>query len=585
MKKYIFYLLFIVLQSNLSFSQIALDNVYSASYNIPQEKIFVHQNSSLLISGENLYYKIYCLNANTNNLSTISKIGYVALIKNDNTVVFKHKIKLDTGIGQGDFFINKSIPSGSYKLISYTENMKNFENTFFQSDLCIINPFQPNQQTKPSDNLVHKNSNLSVKNENNLTAISTTNSLNNTFVDFNTNAITFKNREKVTLTLESLKGNLSYGNYSISVRKIDTLQKPKLETSQSFKFLYPETSIAKTKINLPELRGELLTGKVTTKATNLPASNLKVALSIPGKNPIFKIATTNNSGAFFFSILEEYENNNAIIQVIGEDRNNFEIVINEQSTDKFKNLNFYDFKITPALKDYILEKSVFNQIENVYAGIKPNTYKKIDSIKTFYNSKLNVYFLDDYTRFLTIKETFIEIIKEVYSKQKKGNTAFYVRLHNQLFDSDNQALVLVDGILIQNHNDLLNLNIKNTQKISILNDAYIFDGTIFDGAIFIETFTGDYSTNSSESYIQKLQLLKPLTNKLYYSQQYNNSDKFSRIPDYRNQLTWIPNFILHKNSDELSFFTSDIDGEFEICFEGFTNNGMPVSLRKKIQVH
>ena len=60
-------------------------------------------------SGENLYYKIYCLNANTNNLSTISKIGYVTLIKNDNTVVFKHKIKLDNGIGQGDFFINKSI--------------------------------------------------------------------------------------------------------------------------------------------------------------------------------------------------------------------------------------------------------------------------------------------------------------------------------------------------------------------------------------------------------------------------------------------------------------------------------------------
>ena len=113
----------------------------------PQEKIFVHFNSTFLVSGENFFYKIYCLNANTNKFSNLSKIAYIELINSDKNTIFKHKILLKSGIGKGDFFIKASIPSGNYKLVAYTQWMRNNgEATFFQNDITIINPFRANKR-------------------------------------------------------------------------------------------------------------------------------------------------------------------------------------------------------------------------------------------------------------------------------------------------------------------------------------------------------------------------------------------------------------------------------------------------------
>ena len=58
----------------------------------------------------------------------------------------------------------------------------------------------------------------------------------------------------------------------------------------------------------------------------------------------------------------------------------------------------------------------------------------------------------------------------------------------------------------------------------------------------------------------------------------------SHIPDYRYQLLWKPDLNLNEGEMSIEFFTSDITGDFEISLEGYTNNGIPVSLRKFITV-
>lgn len=591
MKKIVlFTIIFLLIKSYSSHSQIILKNDDKAAYkNIPQEKIFVHHNTTFLLTGEYLYYKVYCISANTNNLSDISKIAYVELVGTDKISVFKHKIKLNNGLGQGDFLIPTRIPSGNYKLIAYTQWMKNSQkNQFFQSDISIINPFQENQSS-----ILEKNQPVTIQNLNHNIENTENNNISsdsegNDYLDINLNANSFKNREKVVLTIKSLKNNLSDGNYSISVRKIDTLQIPIRPTTNTYLSLYPQkissNSTTNTAIYLPELRGELISGKLFYKDTKLAASNTKVALSIQGKQSIFKIATTNDLGIFYFNVQEEYDNPYAIIQVVNNEKNNFNIMMDGHSSINYENLDFYNLKITPETKDYILKRSIYNQIENVYSIIKSNIIKSIDSVSPFYNSKAKVYYLDDYTRFPTIKETVVEIIKEVYIKQRKENSTFHVRLYNQLSKSDLSTLVLVDGILIQNHNELFKLNARNVEKISILNDEYMLDSMVFDGVISIQTFLGDYQADPLGIYIEKLPLFTPLVIKNYYNQIYDNSKKSDRIPDYRSQLLWVPNFNLNTNEDSLFFFTSDNNGDYEICLEGFTKEGKPISLRKMISV-
>ena len=80
-------------------------------------------------------------------------------------------------------------------------------------------------------------------------------------------------------------------------------------------------------------------------------------------------------------------------------------------------------------------------------------------------------------------------------------------------------------------------------------------------------------------------MFKPLRNKNYFKQVYAEDDKFNRIPDFRSQLLWEPNFNLNKNEDTIFFFTSDNNGDYEISLEGFTNDGQPVSLREIISVN
>ena len=100
MKKILFILIIFLNFSYLIFSQ---ENIQIA--NISQERIFVHQNTSFLITGEYLYYKVYCLNNETNGLSNFSKIAYIELINSDRNTIFKHKIILKNGVGNGDYFI------------------------------------------------------------------------------------------------------------------------------------------------------------------------------------------------------------------------------------------------------------------------------------------------------------------------------------------------------------------------------------------------------------------------------------------------------------------------------------------------
>ena len=145
MKKIILLIFFTLLLPKTTLGQYTLqDTTELNSYNsIPKEQVFIHFNDNLLLSGEYLYYKFHCLDSKKRTPSEISKIGYVALLGKDGKLIFQHKIKLVDARGQGDFFIPADIETGHYKLIGFTQWMRNEgERSFFIADLAIVNPYQ-----------------------------------------------------------------------------------------------------------------------------------------------------------------------------------------------------------------------------------------------------------------------------------------------------------------------------------------------------------------------------------------------------------------------------------------------------------
>lgn len=104
------------------------------------EKVFLHTDKQFYLSGDNIWYKAYLVNAQSNYPTFSSNNLYVELISFDATIIDKQVIRLDNSTGNGDFKLQDSLPSGTYLLRAYTNWMKNFGADFvFEKKLEIKN--------------------------------------------------------------------------------------------------------------------------------------------------------------------------------------------------------------------------------------------------------------------------------------------------------------------------------------------------------------------------------------------------------------------------------------------------------------
>ncbi len=597
MKKRLSVLLVLLMTIDLIMAQVTLTGDQVKLYSdIPQESIFVHFNTSLLLTGEYLYYKIYCLNNEEGRLSDLSKIAYVELVGKDGKPIFKHKILLDDGQGQGDFFIPTAVPSGNYKLLAFTNWMRNKKNEqFFQSDITIVNPYQANQSSVRSEKTIAADTL-----ETSLLAIGPKKDLiYETSLEFGPLRLslkkqTFRKRDRVSLLFSPAnKSNFSMGAYSISVRKKDGIPAAIQQNSISIfeSSLLKRSAYGHTIANevyLPELRGELLAGKVIGLNESKSIKNLKVAVSIPGKDYYFDVVETDELGNFHLNVHKFYSGNKIVLEVLSERPEEYLVSIKTMPDIGYSDIEFNKIDLAPSMKEEILRRSVHNQIENSYFQFRPDSILSISPIQFFYNKKKEVYNLDDYTRFRSLQETVLEIIKDV-SANRVGQDNYVLRVKGFDYTTTTNLLplILLDGVLIQDHNAILGFDAREIKDITVLRHKFVVGPEIFQGALVLSTENGNgfdqlLDPNSVS------EIFKPQPNKNYFVQRYdgaNNITSSSRLPDDRLQLLWLPKLRLTGKSGTLDFFTSDVEGEFEIHLEGFTQEHEPVSIRKSIFVN
>ena len=581
MRKILFLIICLIVTAKpLSAQAIPSSETSEFKRDIPKEEMFVHYNTSLLFSGEYLYYKAYTLNSETKKPSSISKTGYVELIAKDGTSVFKHKLNLKNGLGEGDFFIPTTIPSGTYKLLGYTNWMRNSGN-FFSGDLVIINPYRGDQSAlnPEASNLTDSitATPISVSSEKPSTAET------KKAIRLGLNKERFSTRDQVLLTLS---GDIS-GRYSVSVRKKDSIPFPEKISAENYTQLLEKVYSPQDSIYIPELRGNLISGKLlATSSEGISPAGKKVALSIPGEDYIFKIATTDEKGRFYLNLDEDFSTSEAIMQVLGEARNDLSIQLDPEPAVNPANIKFTEFHITPNMEEWILDRSVHNQIENAYYSVKPDTLKQQQTIEPFYQKSPTLYDLDAYTRFETIKETFVEIIMFSYlSRDKEGNPIIVVRQPEGATNYNLPTLLLVDGVMVQDHSRFIDYPAKRVKSIGILKDNVFLGSHIFAGVIDVKTIEGDFwRTNPDETATTvNIKLAEPQKN--YFHQTYGDSNEATaRIPDFRTQLLWKPDVNFKEEETVLEFYTSDISGVFEIELQGFTENGKPVTIKRTITV-
>ena len=550
---------------------------------IHQEGVYLHQSSALLFAGERLYYKVYCLDLEEKKLSKLSKIAYVRLLSEQGEVAFSHKIRLTQGTGKGDFSIPSELPTGSYKLQAYTSWMlSRSEKQYFESDLLIINPYKATTESFLEPKVID-----SLKPDSTVARPVVAKFEKPEFkpkgdqiVSLKLDDTSYDTRSAVTVMLEPLKYSASGGNYSLTVRKADKSLPAASETSIEIWDDYGK-SWTRKKGNfeiIPELRGELFSGQVLRKDDGKPAEGIKVILSLPGDPFVLEIARTNPEGRFYFNLDTPVSSAQAVFQIFDKDRALYDLLFDSLPVPDYEPADFEKFTISSDLEAAILERSIHNQIENAYAIIKSDTIVNVVEDIPFYRQYQQQFFLDDYTRFNTLRETMVEIVDNVWIDENgDADPTFGVRPFDGYLDAGGLfPMVFIDGLFIQNHNNIINYNSKEIRSVSLSRDRYMVGSLIFQGLLSLETKSGEFYESLYREHLLRRAIERPEPERHYYFTDYHKEQDASRIPDFRYQLFWSPKIVLGEGSSQIRFSTSDVKGEFELELKGFSAEGEPI---------
>ena len=105
-----------------------------------QEKIYVHTDKSVYLSGEIIWFKLYAVDAFFHLPLHVSSVAYIEILDQSNKPLLQAKLAIKNGDGEGSFYLPSSLKSGNYRLRSYTNWMKNFSPAyFFEKTITIIN--------------------------------------------------------------------------------------------------------------------------------------------------------------------------------------------------------------------------------------------------------------------------------------------------------------------------------------------------------------------------------------------------------------------------------------------------------------
>jgi len=420
--------------------------------------------------------------------------------------------------------------------------------------------------------------------------------------DVSLDKINYKNREKVSLKINAKDKN-SPAIVTVNVRKIDKYINKNDFSGNSIDYRMTDQYIDllcllaitkskpyyrsvlndnKGKIYIPEVRGVTISGMVTN-STNIPIANELVYLSIPSKNYLFLVSKTDSLGHFYFTTNRVKFNTSSIIQLAPESKNKYQIKLNSEFLNDYQAFTPTPIILDSSISVLIKERSIFGQLENVYYSIKQDSAIANATEDRFYGIPDKIYSLDKYVRFPSLDDVFIEYIPEI--SLRKNGEQFNIKVVNYktgtVFNED--PLILLDGIPIFDHNNVIELNPLLIDKIEIIKRRYFYGPLDLNGIISLETYKGDGMNISSKDYnIKEIIGIQP--QKDYYQPNYEKED-LTRIPDFRIQLYWEPSLLINNNQASLvEFYTSDVDGDFEISIDGLDLDGNRIAYKTVISV-
>ncbi|WP_339694220.1 hypothetical protein [uncultured Roseivirga sp.] len=401
--------------------------------------------------------------------------------------------------------------------------------------------------------------------------------------------------------LVSLSQFLETGVYSISVRKASSMgfdhhfvlpkiYNPNFSGATNFSYEYLENlnaiynednkaPLRKEVSFLPEHKSELMTGRVTFLDGSV-ATQKPIILTLGESTFNIASSITDEYGRFLIEYETLSRGNFEAHVTVYDFENEYDIRIEDNFISDFPDLNFKPVFLDSSFVQEITDRAVQSQIENAF--YLPSTYENNSRIiPVIENSDFtSSYSFDDYTRFKTIEEHFVEYIAFARVRKNRPN-GFLVSTPYLELDFKYPALVVLDGIPVSGK-ALLEFSPYRIKKVDVFNSRFFLQGNFFDGVVNFTSIDGGLGGFANLDNTLQLQMEGASDSK---TKSISKPLENINIPDQNIQLLWeSPYRVVQEGTKEFSFFTSDLSGDFEMIIEGVTSKGSPISVIKKFNV-
>ena len=522
------------------------------------ERVFVYTDKDSYVVGEDIWMKLSVVTPELKQ-STLSKVGYIEISDTEKPHL-QLKLVLKNGTGSGKIRISEDIPSGIYELSGYTRFMRNEgAQVVFKRKIAIVNPGQKPDRKKVkldedaalSAEVAHSQGNVRIKTDKN----------------------SYQGREKVKLSLENLSQGLS--DVVVSVRRNDLLTSVEKPDNQDWLKQVKQVSSVISNEWIPEYEGHIVTGEFIGDVT----LNVLSALSVVGGtiNCVPGQISGNNKISSFYTdgVYGPQEVVTSVSNLSSEE-------LPHQLTVVSPYANY-----TPESLPELLIRVDSGLLAERYLGAQlTNDIVLHQTVKSDYYTATHSYDLDEYTRFPTLSETIFEFVYMVKIGRIGGERKFRVFSRELDGFTTSSTLVLLDGVPVFDSEQLINYNPYLLKKIEVFDGRHAFGDRVYESVLLFTTHAKNLPNYQLGPGALLFKYDFPFLPIPFVSPDYQDESlRNSRLPDFRHTLYWNPEVKVETGKPvELSFYTSDLTGNFEVSIEGFDSEGKMVSGKSYFEV-
>ena len=548
-------------------------NLIDTSY---QERIVLHLDKPYYLTGETLWYKAYCINQE-GQLSNLSSVLYLELFDEQQQPVSQIRTTLEAGTSHGQIPIRSAWSTGNYTLRVYTAWMRNSsQETFTHRSVAIFNPLA----IMPSAVVSHD----TVANPN--TTIPSTEE----FLEINTNQQSYSLRDQVTVTMKNLKQevlndlSVSVYPYHSSLEKYHSVPRQQINKSYSTEGY----SSVKGLRFYPETVGPIYYGQLD----NVAAAYSELLVSTGGDQARVYEPIPVSDQRFAFQLPRNINHSSLYLWNRGDSEVN--VVMDSVFDTRTVQLAGKGLSVDSSSIAFIEKQSVNMQISNLYQKFNraegSNTVDDHHHV-LFYGTPDFSYPLDDYTRFPGLYEVFVEFVKYVQPRRRDGALQMFVwdsyanaqSLANNIFFNQ-PALVLVDGLPVNDVDLLMEVDPLRIESIDILAKSYHVGDQVFHGIVALNSYNQDFDGTEPFFKLDKINTKPLVVPRSFYHPHYDDTS-LNRIPDRRNTLYWNPQLGFDSSQQAtLMFYTGDSQGTYQIVIQGINKSGTPIRQTKLFTV-